>query len=299
LRAAACGIGSGQLARDEADRKLALALEKVRLEKSDLTTERGFDHAKVVRAYDQVFGKAGLPVAVEGAAGLAEKIRRSPIREQLVAILDDWALAAWMFGRQALAGRLLALARQADPDPWRDQARNIILWQDLRALAKLAGGLKQDLKGRERGSQPSPEFYFLLGVLLSGHGAEGEGWLRQGQSAYQNDFWLNFQLGYTLLHNHQLEEAAGFFRAAIAVRPDSAVAHGNLALVLNDRKDLEGAIREYRRAIELDKNYAAAYTNLGTALREKGDLEGAIQADTRAIQLNPNLRRPITTWALL
>jgi serine/threonine-protein kinase len=272
--------------QDAADRKLALALEKVRLDQATSAVGGKFDMTSLVRAYDRVFAEAGLPVAEGGGATLVEQIRQSPIREQLVATLDHWALAAWRLGKKELTGRLLALAQRADPDSWRDQARNLKLWQDRPALARLADSFKRG-RGGKPGSQPSPQLYYLLAALLSRHGVETEGFLREGQAAYPVDFWLNFELGYRFWQKRQLEDAVGFYRAAVAVRPHSSVARNHLGGALFAKGDFAGAIREHRRAVALDPGDADAHYNLGIALSETGNLVEAMQESRRAIALDP------------
>jgi serine/threonine-protein kinase len=276
------------LARDDADRMLALALEKVRLDMAVSAVNGRFDRTRAVGAYDHVFAKAGLPMAEGSEAALVEKIRHSPIGEQLVASLDNWAIAAWSVGQKKRAGWLLALARRADPDPWRDQARNIQLWQDTLAVAKLAESFKHGPGGGKPARQASPQLYHLLGVLLSRHSVEKARLLREGQAAYPADFWLNFELGYLFQNMGQPEEAVGFYRAAVAVRPHSSVARNNLGGALYGKGDFAGAIREYRRALDLDPKFAVAHYNLGDLLRVKRDLTEAIRELRRAIKLNHN-----------
>jgi serine/threonine-protein kinase len=273
--------------QDAADRKLALALEKVRLDETTSVVGGKFDMTSMVRAYDRVFADAGLPVAEGGRATLVEQIRQSPIREQLVATFDHWALAAWRLGKKELTGRLLALAQRADPDSWRDQARNTKLWVDRSALAKLAESFKHGPGGGKPGSQPSPQLYNLLGVLLSRHGAEAEGLIRAGQAAYPADFWLNVELGYLFSEKGQPEQAVGFYRVAVAVRPRNSVARNLLGVALFEKGDFAAAIREYRRAIELDPKHANAHYNLGVALSKREDRTEAIRAYRRAIEIDP------------
>ena len=103
-----------QLSGDEADRLLALRLEKIRLDRATWVEGR-FDYRKAAAEYPQAF--AGFAVLKEDAAAVAARLRSSPIKEQLVAALDDWALVAFWLRNEPLAEQLLAVARQAAPDP--------------------------------------------------------------------------------------------------------------------------------------------------------------------------------------
>jgi len=69
---------------------------------------------------------------------VAARLRSSPIHEQLVAALDDWAVVAFVLRNEPLAEQLLAVARQAAPDPaWADRLRQLKGWRDQEALGKL------------------------------------------------------------------------------------------------------------------------------------------------------------------
>jgi tetratricopeptide (TPR) repeat protein len=276
------------LAVDDAEYRLALALEQVRLDRATPVGGQ-YNHVSALAAYTQAFGQLGPRIEPGATRALAEKIRQSPIREQLVAALDDWCLSAWLAGRQDLAGRLLALARQSDPDPVRDPVRDVKLWQDRSSLAKLAALLEVDRGEQQRGARLSPQMYNLVGFLLFRCDAEWEPWLRAGQAAYPADFWLNLQLGTLLWEKKRPAEAVGFLRVAVAVRPHSCAARTNLGNALFDVKDQAGAIRQYRQAIELKPDYALAHYDLGLALQAKGELGPAIQELRRALELDPKL----------
>jgi serine/threonine protein kinase/Flp pilus assembly protein TadD len=289
--------GQHRFEADQNDYRLAVGLEKVRLDKANWVAGQ-FDNAGAVKAYGQAFHKAGLSID-KANAGLADRIRQSPIREQLVAALEDWALAAWNSNQlgavpaqastanQQLAGQLLALARRSDPDGASSQVRDVELWRQPQELVKRAEELKHTGAAGKRPVRPSPQSYFLVGALLCQSGPAGEAWLREGQAAYPNDFWLNVQLGTCLWHKHLPQDGIGFLRAAVAVRPDSSAAYNNLGNALAELNDLKGAGQAFRRAIALDSRHAYAHSNLGHVLHRQGNLEGAIQEYRQAIALHP------------
>jgi tetratricopeptide (TPR) repeat protein len=283
------------LRSDEDDFQLALALEKVRQDKAAEVNGR-IDHAGAARAYTMVFQKAKL-VLPEGEVGvLAGRIQQSPIREQLLAALDDWALAAWLKREPKLLQQLLAVSRRADSDPWRQQLRTPQFWNDPGELDKLIRAFPQGPKSGRPAGQLSPQLLSLVGYLLQARGKEREGWLRQAQAAYAADFWLNLQLGYVLSRKKKLEEAAGCLRVALVVRPQSAVAHNNLGVVLADQKDYAGAIDHYRQALRFDANHAAAHNNWGYVLAAQKDYAGAIDHYQQALRINPNYSMAHLSW---
>jgi hypothetical protein len=144
------------------------------------------------------------------------KLRSSPINEQLVAALDDWAFVALVLRNQPLAEQLLAVTRQAAPDPaWADRLRQLKGWRDQDALGKLVE--------EAPATRLSPQMLALVGKLLPDQTALQQSWLRRAQAEHPADFWLNFDLANALKKTNPME-AAGFYRVALAVRPASGAA---------------------------------------------------------------------------
>src|SRR5262249_24372949 len=77
----------------------------------------------------------------------------------------------------------------------------------------------------------SPHLLGTLAVAL-GDGRAAVSFLRKAQLHYPGDFWLTFILALRLYQEGQHAEAAGFFRAALAVRPDTPAVLNNLGIVL-------------------------------------------------------------------
>jgi hypothetical protein len=50
-------------------------------------------------------------------------------------------------------------------------------------------------------------------------GGDAEGLLRAAQARLPGDFWVDFLLGDVLYEKKRMDEAVGFYRAALAVRP--------------------------------------------------------------------------------
>src|SRR5207302_1919847 len=111
--------------------------------------------------------------------------------------------------------------------------------------------------------------------------------LRQAQERRPGDFWTNFHLASFLVKESRPSTAIGYYRAALAVRPNTTAVYNNLGLALGDQNDLPGAIAAFKKAIEIDPKYSDAYRNLGVALSAQNDLPGAIAAYKKAIEINP------------
>src|SRR5262249_10865946 len=90
----------GLLQAADRDRRLAEPLEAIRRDRSGFSGRR-FDHDRAARDYPRAFKSAGLDVTAGDPPLVAEAVRRSPIREHLIAALDDWRLVANRRGEHA------------------------------------------------------------------------------------------------------------------------------------------------------------------------------------------------------
>src|SRR5262249_20633827 len=146
---------------------------------------------------------------------------------------------------KGLTEQLLAVARQAAPDPaWGDRLRQVKGWRGQGSPAKLMA---------EAPAGMSPPLPSLVGVMLRDMDLK-EAWLRKAQAEHPADFWLNMELA-NLLKTRPVE-AAGFYRVALAVRPESSAVYNNLGLAFHDQGKLPEAIAAYHKAIEIDPKLA-------------------------------------------
>jgi tetratricopeptide (TPR) repeat protein len=237
------------------------------------------DPRRAGAAYAAVFAKHGFEILTGQESDLARRMAASPVKEQLVAALEDWATGA----TDQHQSRLLALAQQADRDPDRNQLRDPRVWRDLRQLTRLAGQAKVE--------RLSPALLVAVGFRLDQLGGPGLELLQRGQRRYPGDFWLNFKLANALKEDRRgrWDEAISYYRAALAVRPQTAAVYNNLGLALAAKPDLDAAIAAYRQALAIDDKDALALNNLGLALADKQDLPGAIAAYKRALALDSKL----------
>jgi serine/threonine-protein kinase len=236
--------------------------------------------------YAAAFSKAGLGEVGDDVAAVAARVQTSGISGPLVAALDDWAFEAR--GSQSESW-LLGVARLTDPDLWRNRFRDPAVLRDHRTLQALAGEALRD--GEAKLDALSPQLLTSVSRRLFGLG-EGLPLLRAAQRRHPNDFWLNFELSHAL-RNMNREEAAGYARVAVALRPDSGAAHYNLGVMLwftdlHGEKDADGAIKEFQQATKLDPQLAVAHTALGIALLAREDIDGAVVALRRAITCDPS-----------
>ena len=77
------------------------------------------------RLYGEAFRDYGIDVETLSPEVVASQMPAGPVREELIAALDDWMRIRRGMPRNDDSGwkRLLATARAADPDPWRNRVR--------------------------------------------------------------------------------------------------------------------------------------------------------------------------------
>jgi tetratricopeptide (TPR) repeat protein len=276
--------GRGASADEAADRRLAERLQQIRLLKAELKDGR-FDFARADRAYAEAFRTHDIDVDKLGPEKAAEQVRASGLRAELVAALDDWAALRRGLDRSGDGWkRVSAVARAADPDPWRNRLRDALPKNDRKALRALADD--EALR-----AQPASTLV-LLGVGLgeAGDPAGAVAVLRQAQRRHPGDFWVNHELASWLLRLRpaHFDDAVRFYSAALALRPESPAVQSNLGTALRGAGKLDDAVAAFRRAIELKPDFAEAHTNLGSALVQQGKADEALAACRKAIALRPD-----------
>ncbi len=87
----------------------------------------------------------------------------------------------------------------------------------------------------------------------------------------------------------RLEEALASYDRALAAQPGYAAAHYNRANALAMLRRFDEALAGYDRVLALAANNADAHNNRGIVLQELGRLDEALAAFARAIELRPDL----------
>jgi serine/threonine-protein kinase len=269
-----------------ADLELVVRLEKVRLRGATTTggtlvpvrggtlTGGTVARARADREYEAEFRAAGLGGPDEPADAVAQRVRASSVRVALLAAIDAWAMLTLDHERLHW---LQAIALNADPaDEWGRRIR--ASWADPGALAVLSREVPID--------HISPHLLATLAAPLKG--PEAVPFLRKAQFQHPGDFWLTFFLAMRLREKGELAEAAGFYRAALALRPETAPVLAGLGDLLRAQHKLDEAGECYRRVIALDPTDALSHNNMGNALRDQGQLDEAIECYRKAIEIAPN-----------
>ncbi|HEX5105722.1 MAG TPA: tetratricopeptide repeat protein, partial [Pirellulaceae bacterium] len=264
---------------DTVDRLEALYLERYEVKKW-YGDWKGAD-----RAYLEAFRRYGLDLEAAEPASAIMTIRASAVRDRLVAGLDDWLGVARGVNR-TVGERLLVVVRDADPDPWRNRLRVVFWRNDIQAVRRLA-------EDPSVSSQP-PANVLLLVALLNREDDNPLAIevLRKAQRRFPANFSINYVLGSKIMASDDptlFSDAAGFLRAAAALRPRSAIVYRSLGSsfrLLEKADDAEAALRE---AVRCDPDYALGRNNLADILMFRDRLDEAETEVRRAINLDPDL----------
>jgi Flp pilus assembly protein TadD/4-amino-4-deoxy-L-arabinose transferase-like glycosyltransferase len=107
------------------------------------------------------------------------------------------------------------------------------------------------------------------------------------QSSSDMQAITHYNIGVALDDAHMDGQAEAEYRRAIALQPNLAGPHTNLAGLLGRRGEHAEALLEGREAVRLAPGSSAAYVNLGVALESLGKTDEAASALTRAVELDP------------
>ena len=268
----------------EHDLALVARLDRIRLQRSvvvDGRFGRRQNAAITDRQYGSTLRETGFitdeRVPPEEAAA---RVASSSIRVVLIEALDDWA--ACVVGDQDRTRRawILNVARLADSDPgWRDRARDPDAWDDPERMSRLAGAMPDH--------EDSLSLQLAIAERLGALREDNIPFLRRIQQAHPADFWANFSLGLAL-GDKSPENALRFFQAALAIRPDAAIARTNLGVALGMVGQIDESIEQLRASVLLDPKFSSTHADLGNALWLKGLRDQAMKEYRTAVELDPN-----------
>lgn len=245
---------------DLVDRLAALRFELAATAR-DLEMDKGYSWSR----YREAFSQSGLLFESDSPVAFAARVARSHSITALVSALDDMANCAT---NATDLDWLLHTTRLVDPDPqWRDKARDMLVWIDHGALVVLARDAQVE-------KQPPTLLLNVAGRLLATGPKEAESLIRRVLAAHPSDFWANFALA-DALDARGSAEAIGYYRTAIALRPDATAAHVHLAMALAAQDNIDDAIESMNRAVSLDpESWVARYNLARWLFRQQRNEEG-------------------------
>ncbi len=266
------------------DVKMALRLEEIHSRPG--RQELQLIDQEVAPAYARAFQDFGIDVTVLSVAEAAERIRGRSIRLELARALDIWSglrRRPWTQGAPDWK-LLLAIAKLADPDPWRNQLREALERGDRKGLQALAAAANV--------RQLPPGTLHLLGIALNeiGAGEQAVQLLRQAQRQYPEDLWLNDTLGWfsiSVLRPRQYDEGVRYYTAAVALRPLNPYMVLSLGRILQMKGSYLEAIPEFTKAIELKPDLWDAWWDRGVAYAKLGKLDESIADYSKPTEMVP------------
>jgi eukaryotic-like serine/threonine-protein kinase len=274
----------------EADVRLLAELESIRGGRAEDGDPRRTDSE-----YAAAFRKAGLDVDRVGPKLAGAWIAGRARAAEVLSYVDDWAIVR--VRAEAKSGgvgwrALIAVAREADPDRWRNAVRASLDEGRVAELRRLADD-------PALGEQPAMSL-LLLAIALQQFGEyeQSEKVLWRAWRRDPSDFWVNFELADAQTRGRlsgdvrdllpRPEVAARFLTAAIAIRPQSAAAHNGLGMALQAQGSLAAAADEYLEALRLNPADACAHHNLGGVFRDQRNTAAAEVELREALRLRPD-----------
>jgi eukaryotic-like serine/threonine-protein kinase len=231
------------------------------------------------RHYEEAFRDAEIGAPGDDPAEVAARIRKSRVSQALVAALDDWIACAADGDQQAW---ILAVLRQADPDPWRDRVRDPATWDNPLAL--------DDLAAHARLVEQSPHLLAVLGARLRAKKIDAVPFLSRVAAAFPYDFWANIELGNAFLDQSNAMEAVESYRTAQELRPETTSIHYAIGCMYLGLRRWGRCIAEFEQAIHLDPDNAWCHNRLGVAWAGRGGHDDEAIAEYReSIRLDPNI----------
>jgi serine/threonine-protein kinase len=241
---------------------------------------------RVDSEYATAFRDYGLDIDGRTAEEVAREIRERGIGIEVALGLDEWAVARARSGRAKEAESIVRVAVAADPDETRSRLRTALLRGDAASLVESSQTARlEDLP---------IETLSLLGNALDKAGVRTEASrvLRFAQQRHPGDYITNLYLA-RILWDVDYDEAARYYTAALAARPDDVLAEREFGWLLDHYLlDPTHAIALYRRALEARPDDPTLHLYLGHALLARGDLDEAIVAYADTTRLDPRRSAP-------
>ena len=231
------------------------------------------DNSRAKLRYPILFQNYGFAIGTEPPMQTIEKLRRSSISESL-----ETGLAEWFFVDPKYNG-LKGLLDALDPNPTRRSVREAVFGEHHERLTELA--MKIDA------SQLTPTYAI---------GLNGEKVMKEVWKNHPDSFPLALSL--SLNSGGEMEKAVPWARVAIALRPNNALFHYQLARAFDlsgqvtfDEAEPNPAIEELERTIQLAPQFARAHSKLAILLHRttrggKKQDEVALALAERALSLD-------------
>jgi tetratricopeptide (TPR) repeat protein len=240
-----------------------------------------FDDEAARKGYPAALAAHGLSITAETAGDVADRIRRSPIRDRLIAALDDWLPVAVADDRP----RLYDVLARVDPDPARSEVRRAHVEPDRLPTLFTKPPPPEALRVAARAAtHPAVDLRQALVVL------------RAAALRDPADFRTQCAAGVAAFRAGDLAAVPGYLRAAVALNPNNLAAVYNLGYALHQLGQVAESAPLFLRAVELDPGYGSAYIGLADAIRLGADQAPAVAYFEKEIRRDPT--QPLAHFGL-
>src|SRR5213593_1248465 len=114
-----------------------------------------------------------------------------------------------------------------------------------------------------------------------------------------NSFMAHNNLGYALDRQGKLAEAIEHYRQALRIKPDYAEAHNNVGHALDGQGKSAEAIEHFQQALRIKPETAEAHVNWGLALDRQGKPAEAIEHFQQALRIQPENAEAHSNWGVV
>jgi serine/threonine protein kinase/tetratricopeptide (TPR) repeat protein len=300
----------------ERDLQFVRTLDGIRMTRAigvaEVGGKSGLDWTIAPREYRKAFLERGFDLANGDPREIADRIQNSPIRAEIVAALDDWAIFI-PDDEAGLRNRILLVTRLAEPGAWSDLLRDpaartnpvVLRWLAWRAdvaklnpatLAALCELMERQGLDASRllfaAHHARPTDFLIAFDLAKWHllrqRPEALGYFLTARALRPDNTVVLYLLGHSLYKSRQYREAVETLRLAIALDPKFVRAHVLMGIVLTESREPDAALGHYREAIRLDPDCAEAHVCLGLAFSDRGQVDDAVGEYRVALRLNPD-----------
>ena len=247
------------------------------------------DERKANSDYAAAFRAYGVDVDSLDPSAAGRLLAASPVAPELASALDQWAILrrGRVLHDPAGADRLVAVARAADPDPWRNRLRDTV--------GRMGGGPARRLEVLERLAATADVEHLPVtsvtrlatSLAIFGRRDTAIALLRRAQASHRDDFWVNADLGRELMASNRPEEAVRFYAVAAGVRPQSPLALGGLGRAILLSGQPAEAADLFRQWTRLRPEDPLSHVALGSALLALGESSEAHAEFSEAKRLKP------------
>ena len=236
-----------------------------------------------LRSINAALREFGINPQETTAARVAERLRlcpNGPLRK-FVEALDFMINES---NEQAIAEWARDVLQVIDPDPWRTRLRTALLASNIKALKELS-----------RTDKLSDQRAFSLIQLAGGlyrlsRSPDALRILRLARSRHPENFWVNHYLGMALIRiggPGSGEESLRYLTSAVSIRPNSGVAHRNLAMRLCQLRHFDESVVECRQAAKLEPARMLTQEMTAAVLEHAGRYRDALREFERILKQHP------------